>query len=161
VENLWAPTAGDAVVDLSTIPFPLKHLHTTFIPIFHDIPLTNPLFSQLTHLGLIWSAAKPTKNVDIASKLSLLPRLTHVSFNAGALIPSCDSILQNCQSLSVLVSLDIDELDNTFYEYFVHTLSKDLRFVVMDYSWFQDWQSGVHTVVSDTATFSFDSGSNI
>jgi hypothetical protein len=47
--------------------------------------------------------------------------------------------LQNCQSLSVLVSLD-----NTFYEYFVHTLSKDLRFVVMDCSWFQDWQNGVH-----------------
>jgi hypothetical protein len=52
--------------------------------------------------------------------------------------------LQNCQSLSVLVSLDIDELDDTFYEYFVHTLSKDLRFVVMDCSWFQDWQNGVH-----------------
>ncbi|KAJ7889762.1 hypothetical protein B0H13DRAFT_1578090, partial [Mycena leptocephala] len=78
VENLWAPNAGCALVEFSTTPFPLKHLYTRFVPLFHDVPSTSPIFDQLTNLELI---GPPSEQVDISSKLSLLPRLTHLSFN--------------------------------------------------------------------------------
>jgi hypothetical protein len=140
VENLWAPNAGCALVEFSTTPFPLKHLYTRFVPLFHDVPSTSPIFDQLTHLELI---GPPSEQVDISSKLSLLPRLTHLSFNEEDFIPNCLSLLHNCKLLSALVSLDGKSLISSFHEYEL-ALSKDPRFVVMYSNWFKDWQIGVH-----------------
>ncbi|KAF7369375.1 hypothetical protein MVEN_00266100 [Mycena venus] len=143
VQNLWAPNASVALIDASAARrLPLRHLYTNFTPLFHDdVPLAGQTqFAQLTHLELIGA---PPEDTDVASTLSHLPRLTHLSFNEEEFIPSCLALLQKCRCLLALISLDGKSLRSTFHEYEVD-LAKDPRFVVMYSSWFKDWQKGVH-----------------
>jgi len=142
VENLWAPNASVALVDLSLTPFPLSQLYTNFVPLFNEVPHTSLIFARLTHLELI--GPPPDEGVDVSSKLSLLPRLTHLSFNEEEFVPTCLDLLQDCRCLSALVFLDGKSLKHSFHEYEV-VLSQDPRFVVLYSLWFKDWRNGVYT----------------
>ncbi|KAF7362335.1 hypothetical protein MVEN_00580100 [Mycena venus] len=137
------------LLELSTMPFGLKHLCTTFMPLLIDIPSTSPLFAQLTHLELI-GPASTDENTDISTTVALLPRLTHLSFNeeseeaAVPFIPSYLTVLQNCASLSVLISLWDHDYPEDLLSQYVHALAKDPRFVVLDGTeWFRDWEMEV------------------
>ncbi|KAJ7087461.1 hypothetical protein C8R44DRAFT_820131 [Mycena epipterygia] len=143
VENLWASGVGRAarLLDLSsTVSLPLKQLYMNFSPLLPAIQARHPLFAQITHVELM-SLPIPDDITMWCSTLSLLPRLTHLSFNDEDFIPMCLPFLQNCKLLAVLVSLD-GKPPAPEYE---DALARDPRFVVMCSSWFfKDWQMGVH-----------------
>ncbi|KAF7361954.1 hypothetical protein MVEN_00540400 [Mycena venus] len=146
VQNLWSFQASNLLVDLSVKPLPLKRLHTTPMPLFLNVSPSDPLFSRLTHLELMGS---PKEDIDISATLALLPRLTHLAFNenhTAMLISSYNSVLHNCTSLLVLVSLRGRSFaTSSLHEEYEDDLLQDSRFVVVTIGclWFEDWQMEV------------------
>ncbi|KAJ7123380.1 hypothetical protein C8R44DRAFT_875586 [Mycena epipterygia] len=141
VENLWA-VAEDADVS-SIMSLCLKQLYVDLFPLFSAIQSGHPLFAEITHLELM-GPDEPLDTEIWCSTLSLLPRLTHLSFNNVDFISVCLPLLQKCKHLSVLVSLDvrrraIEPLQDG------DALTQDVRFVVIRARWFlKDWQMGIH-----------------
>ncbi|KAJ7176974.1 hypothetical protein C8R46DRAFT_1077909, partial [Mycena filopes] len=141
VENLWAPGAGEGFRLPSRLP--LKHLSTNPGPLFSTVSPLDPLFTRLTHLELTGHIHSV---VEIASALPLLPQLSHLAFNDEDLTPTCPQFLEECASLTVLVSLNGSQLFlGSFFQEYEERLSKDVRFVLVRSWWFEDWQLGVHS----------------
>ncbi|KAJ7126171.1 hypothetical protein C8R44DRAFT_121267 [Mycena epipterygia] len=141
VENVWVSSLGDHVTSIA--PLLPKHLHIRFLPLLSTLAPSHPCFSQLTHLELL-EPFQPDA-FEIWAQLSLIPQLTHLSFNSPTFISLCPRLLETCTSLAVLVWLDRSD-DMGFGPCFdVGGLSKDVRFVAMSCFYFtEDWQLGAH-----------------
>ncbi|KAJ7138941.1 hypothetical protein C8R46DRAFT_1361499 [Mycena filopes] len=141
VENLWAPEASEVLRPPSGLR--LKNLSTNAWPLLWTVSPLDPLFTRLTHLeltGPVHSVAK------IASTLPLLPQLTHLAFNDEDLITICPQILDECASLTVLVSRNAGRGHaESLFQGYAERLSRDVRFVLIHSWWFEDWQLGVHS----------------
>ncbi|KAJ6568861.1 hypothetical protein B0H19DRAFT_1256565 [Mycena capillaripes] len=127
---------------LLTAVLALTHLECDDpLSIFENLPPAHSLFSHITHLGL---RGMRQHTVQItASYLSLMPRLTHLSFNATWLIPVFQPLLENCKSLWVLVYLGYPGMYLASSD-----ISSDPRFVAMLNShYLLDWQMGAHAGV--------------
>ncbi|KAJ7434673.1 hypothetical protein FB451DRAFT_956255, partial [Mycena latifolia] len=96
VENLSLGMLEDDPVIPCLELLRLKRLCADVGPSLRYFSATHPLFSQITHLELLDVA-----NTDTAlySQLSLLPNLTHLSFNHGVFIPISSFLLKTCRSL--------------------------------------------------------------
>ncbi|KAJ7091689.1 hypothetical protein C8R44DRAFT_412011 [Mycena epipterygia] len=138
IENLWINCALDELGPLIA-PLPLKHLYAHVLPLLRTLPPPHVCFSLLTHLEVMdweWEEA----DLMIWSGLSLLPQLTHFSFDTPILAHPVRELLETSKSLSVLVFLDIHECPS------LQELSHDVRFVQMlTGTCFEDWQRGVHS----------------
>ncbi|KAJ7054218.1 hypothetical protein C8F01DRAFT_1164415 [Mycena amicta] len=145
LENLWAPMASHALLDLAStwntdIRSSIKHLYTSFMPLLRTLPSTHPFFRHLTHLEIIGIPPRSERVLWVGA-LSHLPRLTHLSFNEDALIPICSELLELCELLQVLVSLVGDCTQQPEHYEGV----QDPRFVALFSPWFEDWQLGIRT----------------
>ncbi|KAJ7176984.1 hypothetical protein C8R46DRAFT_1077941 [Mycena filopes] len=145
VENLWAPRGSQVLRPTSLFPF--KHLYTNSWALFPPtVSPQDPLFAQLTHLEMTELIFNLHRSVEMVSTLVLLPQLTHLAFNDEDVIPSCPRLLEECASLSVLVSLNGSQLyAGSLFQEYEERLSKDVRFVLVHSWWFEDWQLGVHS----------------
>jgi hypothetical protein len=93
----------DRAMPILMAPLPLAHIYGNLGPIFQSLPSTDPLFAHATHLGLRnWEGLN---NMEIASRLSLMPHLTHLSFDLIHFISVCPLVLETCKSLCVLIFL--------------------------------------------------------
>ncbi|KAJ7872701.1 hypothetical protein B0H13DRAFT_1895281 [Mycena leptocephala] len=69
----------DRAMPILMAPLPLAHIYGNLGSIFQSLPSTDPLFVHATHLGLRnWEGLN---NMEIASRLSLMPHVTHLSFD--------------------------------------------------------------------------------
>ncbi|KAJ7123486.1 hypothetical protein C8R44DRAFT_875677 [Mycena epipterygia] len=137
VENLWINDLTDMAPLIA--PLPLKHLYTNLLSLLRTLSPTYACFSRITHLEVMddWEEA----DSEIWSGLSLLPQLTHFSFNSSYFVPSARELLEISKSLAVLVFLESGQDPSPAAE-----LSHDLRFVQMGFmDWFEDWKMGVHS----------------
>ncbi|KAJ7876507.1 hypothetical protein B0H14DRAFT_2714090 [Mycena olivaceomarginata] len=145
VENLWLPGLEN---NRKLIPLlaalPIKQLYASCYRILRTLPPTHRVFSRLTHLELEDLLPVSVDCNFLAGAVSLLPRLTHLSFNYSGLILTCPRILESCATLRVLVCLnsyvmrvyDLDELG----------LTRDVRFVVMHVrGYVEDWYTGTQS----------------
>ncbi|KAJ7106553.1 hypothetical protein C8R44DRAFT_745043 [Mycena epipterygia] len=145
VENLCISGLADDPDQTSFIaPLSPKRLYADIRPLFWILPPAHPFFSQITHLELSRPEEAPN-TMGIWLRLSGIPHLTHLSFQSQSFIPICSRLLQDCKSLSVLVSLDVEALRH-FWAPYEAVLAQDPRFVVMRCGYLlKDWQRGVHT----------------
>ncbi|KAJ7161897.1 hypothetical protein C8R43DRAFT_316112 [Mycena crocata] len=158
IENLWTCCDWEKLIALDreqlislVAGISLKHLYADVGQILRYIPPTHPFFSQITHLEVIGLPAQPQSPTDmgVSAGLSLIPRLTHLSFNDLEFVPICLPLLRSCNSLSVLIALDLAEHPQTTERIDAVGLSEDLRFVVMNCWYFRkDWQMGRHAGVA-------------
>ncbi|KAJ7658441.1 hypothetical protein B0H17DRAFT_1185678 [Mycena rosella] len=79
VENLWIAEIDDEMLSFASLS--PKQLYTNGLP---ALAPANPFFSQITHLELF---AIQEEDTNKFSRLSLIPQLTHLSFNGGIRIP--------------------------------------------------------------------------
>ncbi|KAF7369499.1 hypothetical protein MVEN_00279700 [Mycena venus] len=141
VENLvlhWAD-----VLDLLPLiaPLPLKYFTADFTQFFLYHPPTHRIFTHITHLALGGTVLSAEK----ADELSLVPRLTHLSFERSALVGLSLRLLDTCESLLVLIALVVDSEIHNNHRQYLSALSRDPRFVTMtNYRYLADWQRGVH-----------------
>ncbi|KAJ7161920.1 hypothetical protein C8R43DRAFT_991770 [Mycena crocata] len=156
IENLWIrdlcirnPT--DVKRNISLVPFMerlrLKHLYADPTPLLRANSLSAPLFSELTHLELLTDYA-PQGNGSWP-ELSLLPKLTHLSFSSPHLFTTCFDVLNASKSLSVVVLLLPPPTSNIEYSD-PCLLWIDPRFVMIKGPFafgpaLQDWQMGAHS----------------
>ncbi|KAJ7690258.1 hypothetical protein B0H17DRAFT_1134514 [Mycena rosella] len=75
VENLWIAEIDDEMLSFASLS--PKQLYTNGLP---ALAPANPFFSQITHLELF---AIQEEDTNKFSRLSLIPQLTHLSFNGG------------------------------------------------------------------------------
>ncbi|KAJ7664997.1 hypothetical protein B0H17DRAFT_1143473 [Mycena rosella] len=141
VENLWIAEIDDEMLSFASLS--PKQLYTNSLP---ALAPANPFFSQITHLELFAIQEEDTTNF---SRLSLIPQLTHLSFNGGGLVAEFFflRLLETCKSLSVLVFLQGIPGDWARHSEDIQTqdLLKDIRFVAMCcMSFLKDWQMGIH-----------------
>ncbi|KAJ6482766.1 hypothetical protein C8R45DRAFT_1100017 [Mycena sanguinolenta] len=116
-----------------------------------DLPIdfTHPVFSRLTHLELIiYTSFLLETNLDAWLGLSLLPRLTHLSFNETSFIVLCPHLLQACQSLRILVALwgtQVISREEQRPESLARRLRNDFRFVLTTCALYkEDWIRGAN-----------------
>ncbi|KAJ7112065.1 hypothetical protein C8R43DRAFT_1138993 [Mycena crocata] len=128
-----------------------KRLYADIRPLLRGLSPLHPSFSKVTYLELIGSAENPLpNNMGIWSGLSLLPQLTHLSFNANEFIPICLPLLQSCKTLAVLICLDSTVIYSQTDRWILQEegLQKDVRFVAITCRiWWKDWQMGILTGV--------------
>ncbi|KAJ7141786.1 hypothetical protein C8R43DRAFT_1017203 [Mycena crocata] len=135
IENLWTNCSRwDELASLS-----LKQLYVQIRPIFHNFYAGHPFFARITHLELL-DRAHPHSSADnmgFWTRLSLIPQLTHLSFNDDEFLVICAHLLESCKLLSVLIYFEVDV---------VVPVPQDLRFVAMACpSHCQDWQMGIYS----------------
>ncbi|KAJ7461167.1 hypothetical protein FB451DRAFT_1096106 [Mycena latifolia] len=125
--------------------FPLQHLYTVFEPFLRALPPTHGLFSQLTHLDIV-DKPDPLPSPDAMGRwvtLSLMPRLTHLSFRNHRFIRICGRLLETCESLSVLVSMSTSGIEHADRP-ILNDLERYPRFVVLRCNdFFDDWNFGI------------------
>ncbi|KAJ7664995.1 hypothetical protein B0H17DRAFT_1211042 [Mycena rosella] len=108
-------------------PLPLKRLLADLRPFFISLPPSHALFAHLTHLEMTGASDSPTpEDMGIWSQLIRLPQLTHLSFHESGFIPICSLLLQNCESLAVLVSFNLSS-----HSFYMTDLAQGPRFVLM------------------------------
>ncbi|KAJ6556180.1 hypothetical protein B0H19DRAFT_140188 [Mycena capillaripes] len=138
-ENLAIFIGIDRLVPLIA-SLPLKRLYTHGKALFRDLPVTHPLFTHITHLGLGNATWLTQEHIR---RFTLMPRLTHLSFSdiSDLGIAPCLDLLQTCRSLSVLIvhiNGGIEASQQSF-----PALARDPRFVVMRNAFYvPDWQMG-------------------
>jgi hypothetical protein len=135
----------DSAMPILLAPLPLTHLYGNLRPIFRSLPSTDPLFAHITHLcSRNWLGFDDT---EMTSRLSLMPHLTHLSFDFTPFISVCPLVLENCKSLCVLVFLG-HPASLWSYREDLAVLRRDIRFVAMLNAWhLKDWQMGTHAGV--------------
>ncbi|KAJ6536839.1 hypothetical protein B0H19DRAFT_1270549 [Mycena capillaripes] len=140
VENL-ALRFADVLDFLPLIaPLSLNYFTADFTQFFLCHLPTHPLFAHITHLALLGTAL----SAERADELSLIPRLTHLSFERPALVGLSLRLLETCRSLIVLIALVHDAQIQNYCQY-LPALSRDFRFVTMtNYRYLEDWRRGVH-----------------
>ncbi|KAF7365745.1 hypothetical protein MVEN_00448300 [Mycena venus] len=143
VENLWLPGLKEAWMPLIAA-LPLKRLCTDCYPILRALPPTHQVFSRLTHLELEDLITDPEDCNALATPLSSLPRLTHLSFSLSGLIPLCPRMLESCAGLRALVCLNTYAISS--YNAHEPALAQDVRFVVMRLPrYVEDWYAGAQS----------------
>ncbi|KAJ7088105.1 hypothetical protein C8R44DRAFT_819473 [Mycena epipterygia] len=137
VDNLWVN--DDLTQTISVMePLRLKHLYAQTLPILRTLTPLHPFFSQITHLELM--DIPKGRNLEPWLELSLIPHLTHLSFDVEVFLPLCGELLETCKFLAVLVFLGPARDPSPITE-----LSHDFRFVVMRCEYYHlDWQMGAH-----------------
>jgi len=148
IENLWLNAPFKVLPHLFPLvaDLPLKRFHSHLGPLFGSaaqIDFSHQFFAQITHLGLYDYAVGGRVDHEVWSKLSLIPHLTHLSFDP-IFVGVCLTLLRTCPSLRVLVAIglgsDIDHHPDR------DALANDPRFVVMNSKWVaRDWQIGTRT----------------
>ncbi|KAJ6574532.1 hypothetical protein B0H19DRAFT_604764 [Mycena capillaripes] len=144
LENVWLGSVPEDCIPLIA-SLPMKHFYGPLRILLHRISPTDQFFAQLTQIELLGPAQiASSDDLGIWSRLSLLPQLTHLSFNDEEFIPVCGRLLEICQTLCVLVSLSAPVKE--IYKPEAQVLAKDVRFVTMNCLPFVvDWQMGAHT----------------
>ncbi|KAJ7127315.1 hypothetical protein C8R43DRAFT_700642 [Mycena crocata] len=120
-----------------------RRIHADLLPVLRTLKPAHPFFSQITHVELLREDSRiSTAQYDTTwAQLSLIPHLTHLSFNNIGSTDTPLELLQTCQSLSVLVLLDPFPPLRPY----LTLLTTDPRFVVMSCSArLHDWQLGIH-----------------
>ncbi|KAF8194013.1 hypothetical protein K438DRAFT_1934739 [Mycena galopus ATCC 62051] len=143
VENLWLTGQKEAWIPLIAA-LPLKRLCADCYPILHALSPTHQVFSRLTHVELEDLIPDPEDCNTLATALSSLPRLTHLSFSFSGLISLCPRMLESCISLRALVCLNTYAM--SAYNAHELGLAPDVRFVVMRLPrYVEDWYAGAQS----------------
>ncbi|KAJ7710615.1 hypothetical protein B0H17DRAFT_1027434 [Mycena rosella] len=144
VENLWVLVNGIHNLLPLIQNLPLKRLHVHSTQLFASLSkndFTHRVFAHITHLEIFDSYIITGIDLEVWSGISLIPNLSHLSFNDEEFLTLCTMLLRTCNSLRVLVLLDVDPPDVLEQP----ELVKDHRFVCMGCSQHvKDWQMGAH-----------------
>ncbi|KAJ7158001.1 hypothetical protein C8R43DRAFT_1105795 [Mycena crocata] len=155
IENLFIIAVGELHTSAHPAPLglealPLRHLYCDAEDLFDPTriqALYLPCFSHITHLELFEALEGDAVQYDDAQTyyavFADLPRLTHLAFDTTDILPVCETLLQVCKTLCVLVILRIPRI---YPEVDMARLAADPRFVMMVVEHYaEDWQRGVLT----------------
>ncbi|KAJ6533500.1 hypothetical protein B0H19DRAFT_1186035 [Mycena capillaripes] len=153
IENLWLKAPYHLLPRVLSLvaDFPLNKFRGCVGALFDTQPqidFSHRFFSHITHLELTDWPDGSRVDRGIWSKLSIVPNLTHLSWNP-IFLDGCLPLLRACPSLCALIVLEWGRaMTHKLYHPDRDALANDPRFVLMTMSLScqaRDWQIGTRT----------------